>query len=532
MTTAESILNPYRWSQLLHQSTRNREDYSVFRVSAWCLKPDEIPSSRDLHIVEPPVGPIFLPPGKPTLQYPIDIKVVSADSPGVDDTSPPSDDDDEDARRQRRRRRRDPSPAPGRSWPPSRAGVKSSPLRRLSRHDRLGPADSGGHTVVSTVEVGEPAVVPDQDPSSPTTAVSSTWVPTSTVEGSVLAVGELDSPTAAGLSTSTAVPSSPAHSDECHVAEVDAGSSPSKASPSVSSLGTVVKETPACSTVMEQPSNGEVPEPAATPLKMCFQLNRLLSLSRNLHNQVRWLWLAKTDPDRLWQGLDIPVHKNSKAFFNTAVQSYHGRGDNILFWKDKWLFGSSIADLAPTVITAVPIKIQQQRTAEDALTNHLWVKDIQGGAISVKRGAGKDVFFASVADETTVTRMIDTEPYSGLGTLHLHLRRWTRQAFASGTFLLALVDVEMCGIPAHAWDMSIAEGLLSPYGWPHMLHPATRDREDYSVFRVLAWCFKPDSLPNTRDLHVVELSIGVIESPPGKPTLVYTISSSVTAATL
>lgn len=75
----------------------------------------------------------------------------------------------------------------------------------------------------------------------------------------------------------------------------------------------------------------------------------------------------------MWQGLDIPVHKNTIAFFNTAVQSHLGQGDHILFWNDKWLFGSSIGDLALGVVVAVPQIIQKQRTVDEG------VKDIQGG---------------------------------------------------------------------------------------------------------------------------------------------------------
>jgi hypothetical protein len=95
--------------------------------------------------------------------------------------------------------------------------------------------------------------------------------------------------------------------------------------------------------------------------------------------QVRWLWLGKTNPSRPWYGLDIPVHKNSVTFFNTALQSQVGRGDNTLFWHDKWLLGCSISDLAPTVVAAVPMKTQQQRTVVEALNNHRWTRDIQGG---------------------------------------------------------------------------------------------------------------------------------------------------------
>ncbi|KAF8736050.1 hypothetical protein HU200_014397 [Digitaria exilis] len=126
--------------------------------------------------------------------------------------------------------------------------------------------------------------------------------------------------------------------------------------------------------------------------------------------------------------------------------------------------------------------------------------------------------------------MIGADPSTGAGGPHLHLQRWTRQAFACGASLPVLVDVELRGIPTHAWEMSTAENLLNPYSWPQMLYPNTRDREDYFVFRLSAWCFRPQSFPRSRDLHVVEPLTGIISSPPGKPSLSYPVSFAVRPA--
>ncbi|GJN07688.1 hypothetical protein PR202_ga25537 [Eleusine coracana subsp. coracana] len=42
--------------------------------------------------------------------------------------------------------------------------------------------------------------------------------------------------------------------------------------------------------------------------------------------QIRWLWFKKTDSNRPWKGLDIPVHKNSIAFFNIAFATHWSWG--------------------------------------------------------------------------------------------------------------------------------------------------------------------------------------------------------------
>lgn len=59
--------------KVLHSSTRNRDDYSSFRLSAWCFNPRDIPHGRDIHVVEPPVCDILSSPGKPTLVYPVEV---------------------------------------------------------------------------------------------------------------------------------------------------------------------------------------------------------------------------------------------------------------------------------------------------------------------------------------------------------------------------------------------------------------------------------------------------------------------------
>lgn len=133
-----------------------------------------------------------------------------------------------------------------------------------------------------------------------------------------------------------------------------------------------------------------------------------------------------------------------------------------------------------------------------------------------------------VEDEATITRLTNAGPTPAPGNLQLHCRRWSRQAFADGIALPVLANIELRGIPEHAWEMSTAESLLSPYGWPHLLQPETRNREDYSAFCLTAWCFNPREIPSARDLHIAEPPIGEILVPPGKPSLKYTVAFRVT----
>jgi hypothetical protein len=67
-----------------------------------------------------------------------------------------------------------------------------------------------------------------------------------------------------------------------------------------------------------------------------------------------------------------------RAFFSVAVVTHVGDGTNTLFWKDRWLHGKSIKELAPAVIASVPTKIANKRLVCEALMNFQWVNDFRG----------------------------------------------------------------------------------------------------------------------------------------------------------
>jgi len=96
----------------------------------------------------------------------------------------------------------------------------------------------------------------------------------------------------------------------------------------------------------------------------------------------------------------------------------------------------------------------------------------------------------------------------------LYFRRWSRFKSATAVVLPSLVDIELNGIPAHAWELETAEHLLDEWCWVRELHPATIDRRDYSSFRLKAWCSQLESIPAVMDLDIVEPPVQVEESPP------------------
>jgi hypothetical protein len=58
------------------------------------------------------------------------------------------------------------------------------------------------------------------------------------------------------------------------------------------------------------------------------------------------------------------------------VSTTIGNSISTFFWKHRWIHGCSIVDLAPLIVAAVPKKIREVRTVQQALTSYYWVHDI------------------------------------------------------------------------------------------------------------------------------------------------------------
>jgi hypothetical protein len=67
--------------------------------------------------------------------------------------------------------------------------------------------------------------------------------------------------------------------------------------------------------------------------------------------QTKCLWLQKTDPNRPWNGLKLPIQQQVRDLFAISVISHLGNGTNTIFWMDRWLNGCCIRDMAPEVFS-------------------------------------------------------------------------------------------------------------------------------------------------------------------------------------
>lgn len=90
--------------------------------------------------------------------------------------------------------------------------------------------------------------------------------------------------------------------------------------------------------------------------------------------------------------------------------------------------------------------------------------------------------------------------------------------------------MELGGIPAHAWELETAEHLLDEWCWVRALHPSTVNRQDYSSFKLSAWCSTPEHIPAEKALAIVEPSTMSEEGEEAKQALEYSIKIKVADA--
>ena len=92
---------------------------------------------------------------------------------------------------------------------------------------------------------------------------------------------------------------------------------------------------------------------------------------------LRWLWLQKTEPNKVWNFFPIQAPKQVRAFFSVAIVSEVGNGKNTCFWSDRWLHGQRLDQLVPHLFAAIAPRARK-RSVFDALTDARWITDIKG----------------------------------------------------------------------------------------------------------------------------------------------------------
>jgi len=95
--------------------------------------------------------------------------------------------------------------------------------------------------------------------------------------------------------------------------------------------------------------------------------------------RARWPWLRKSEPSKPWASLPFQVSKEVDGLISMAVYTDVGNGATTLFWKDRWLEGKNIEEVAPKILSLVSKRIIGRRTVAEALTDEKWIDDIRVG---------------------------------------------------------------------------------------------------------------------------------------------------------
>jgi len=145
--------------------------------------------------------------------------------------------------------------------------------------------------------------------------------------------------------------------------------------------------------------------------------------------------------------------------------------------------------------------------------------EVEEGMLRIHRW-GPASFLLILPSDELVDRIYNGGRPLVTASVRLHIMRWTRFLNSTTSSLPSAVEVEVRGIPAHAWDLSTAELLLDEWCWIDELHPSVAERRD--VFILKAWRSCHGNIPAELELEIVEPALAGSEL--GVRTLTYPIS--------
>jgi len=102
-----------------------------------------------------------------------------------------------------------------------------------------------------------------------------------------------------------------------------------------------------------------------------LEIIELQAFSRAL--RVRWLWLQWSNPERPWNGMELPIDATDLALFNAATVVTVRNGLKAFFWHSSWIEGRPPASLCPMLYQH---SRRKNRTVRDAVLNGNWIRDI------------------------------------------------------------------------------------------------------------------------------------------------------------
>ncbi|KAM0924079.1 hypothetical protein ACQ4PT_005077 [Festuca glaucescens] len=73
----------------------------------------------------------------------------------------------------------------------------------------------------------------------------------------------------------------------------------------------------------------------------------------NLALRCRWAWLQKVGPTKAWANFNIQLPSLCSTILDSSTCYELGNGERARFWKDRWLGGDKVEDIAPHVVVLV-----------------------------------------------------------------------------------------------------------------------------------------------------------------------------------
>lgn len=118
---------------------------------------------------------------------------------------------------------------------------------------------------------------------------------------------------------------------------------------------------------------------------------------------------------------------------------------------------------------------------------------------------GPTSFLLISPDGATALRILNAGQPIILPPGRLHVMRWSRFFGLSASVLPATEEIELCGIPAHAWELENAAQLLNEWCLScGVLPKITIQRK---IFRIAAWCSSPGDAPPMTYLKFLSLRL-------------------------
>lgn len=71
--------------------------------------------------------------------------------------------------------------------------------------------------------------------------------------------------------------------------------------------------------------------------------------------------MHRSDPSRPWQGIPMVDDKDAQHIFNSMIKITLGNEERVLFWKDRWIHGFTVGEIAPSIISLVSTRACNSR---------------------------------------------------------------------------------------------------------------------------------------------------------------------------